>query len=136
MGERKNESYKVPEGYFESLRTRLRAIPSETDGCGTETVTVWDKTRPLLALAASIAVMFVCGTAVLKLAESKKADATDCGYAEYAWKITPHTEPYALYDASTEPGSAEDISGDDIVAYLIDTGVSLNQLSYEEQEYE
>lgn len=80
--------------------------------------------------------MFVCGTAVLKLADSKKAAATEYDDAEYAWKITPHTEPYALYDASPAANTADDISGDDIVAYLIDTGVSLNQMSYEEQEYE
>ena len=98
---------RVPEGYFEGLGERLGRIPSE------ETVVeprAWMKLKPYLALAACFAIAFAIGTAILKTTVSKQSP--DLGMED-------------------EDGS---ISEEDIINYLIDTGVSAEQIEFERQE--
>ena len=52
--------YKVPDGYFEDLRTRLSAIPAQE-----KQPTRFQKFAPYLALAACFAVAVVAGNLIL-----------------------------------------------------------------------
>lgn len=131
--ESRNNIYGVPPGYFDSLRTRLRRIPVE-DGTEAEEVTAWTRIRPLVALAASIAVLFVCGTFVLNLAtKSASPSSGESDYMEYAYMITPNTDPYAVYSGAPSVISDASTTSEDVVNYLIETGVSLEQISYANQ---
>ncbi|MCR5519532.1 MAG: hypothetical protein K6F21_04295 [Bacteroidales bacterium] len=57
---RKNNGYNVPEGYFESLRTKLSAIPAQE-----KQPTRTQKFAPYLALAACFAIAVLVGNFVL-----------------------------------------------------------------------
>ena len=56
----KKIEYKVPDGYFEDLRTRLSAIPAQE-----KRPTRFQKFAPYLALAACFAVAVVAGNLIL-----------------------------------------------------------------------
>lgn len=56
----KKIEYKVPDGYFENLRTRLSAIPAQE-----KQPTRFQKFAPYLALAACFAVAVVAGNLIL-----------------------------------------------------------------------
>ena len=56
----KKIEYKVPDGYFEDLRTRLSAIPAQE-----KQPTRFQKFAPYLALAACFAVAVVAGNLIL-----------------------------------------------------------------------
>lgn len=135
MAERMKESYNVPDGYFDALKARLRSIPAKEEAVETVEPTTWMKLRPLVSLAASMAILVVCGTFLLRLSTSVQDREEDYNYAEYAYAITPVTEPYAIYDSALAESVAQSVSGDDIVNYLIDTGISLDQIGYD-VEYE
>lgn len=130
MTDNKNRMYNVPEGYFEGLRTRLSAIPAvENEAAGR--VTVWTRVRPVIALAASFAIMLTIGTLILdKTAGPVKS--SDSEFLDYAYAMIPITEPYSIYDASLAESLYTEVSEEDIVNYLIETGVSINQLGYVE----
>jgi len=125
--------YGVPDGYFESLRARLDAIPStkqEEEVPMTKVVempSLWTKVRPYIAMAAAFLILVTAGTAILKTTTNSITISED-EYMQIA-SILPVTDPYAIYyeDYADEE---EEVSGDDIVNYLIETGVSLEQLAY------
>ncbi len=134
--ESRKNIYGVPPGYFDSLRTRLHRIPLE-GGEEVEEVTAWTQIRPLMALAASMAVLFVCGTFVLKFSSSGTGSPSgESDYMEYAYMITPNTDPYAIYSGAPSVISDASTTSEDIINYLIETGVSLEQISYANQYYE
>ena len=56
----KKIEYKVPDGYFENLKTRLSAIPAQE-----KQPTRFQKFAPYLALAACFAVAVVAGNLIL-----------------------------------------------------------------------
>jgi len=125
--------YGTPEGYFESLRSRLDAIPSEMkgeDAAPTKVVAIpslWTKVRPYVAMAAAFLILVTAGTAILRTT-TKSITMSEDEYMQIA-SILPVTDPYAIDNDSYTDGE-EEISGDDIVNYLIETGVSLEQLAY------
>lgn len=128
MTDNKNRMYNVPSGYFESLQTRLSAIPAMEEEAESR-VTVWTRVRPVIALAASFAILLTCGTLILsKTAGNVKMN--DMEFLEFAYAMTPITEPYSIYDASLAESLYTESSEEDIVNYLIETGVSINQLGY------
>lgn len=125
--------YKVPDGYFDNLRVRLDSIPSALRGeeaSAPETVvempTFWAKLRPYVALAAAFLILLTAGTAILKTT-SGRMNISEEEYFQLA-SILPVTDPYAIY--YDEYAEDDELSGDDIVNYLIETGVSLEQLAY------
>ena len=87
---RKKLPYSVPEGYFESLATRLSSIPSRESSRSRS----FHRVAGALAIAASLAAGVLIGTNI-----SRQKDA-----------------------ASTFQ--------DDIIAYLIDSGTTLEQIEY------
>ena len=124
--------YGVPEGYFDNLRIRLESIPSQMEGEKTAPAKVvampslWTRVRPYMAMAAAFLIMVTAGTAILKNT-SKSMTMTEEEYMQLA-SILPVTDPYAIY--YDDYAEEDDISGEDIVNYLIETGVSLEQLAY------
>lgn len=130
MTEKNNRMYNVPSGYFEGLQARLSAIPAMEAGSENR-VTVWAKVRPVIALAASFAILLTCGTLILNKTAGR-VTTSDNEFLEYAYAMIPLTEPYSIYDASLAESLYTEVSEDDIVDYLIETGVSINQLGYVE----
>ncbi len=122
--------FSVPEGYFDKLQERLERIPSAQNGG--QASSRWNGIKPYFALAAAFAMILTAGTAVLKLTAGKMIDSRMSDYEQIRMAdLIPVTEPYLVYLKSD--GDSE-ISEDDIEAYLINTGTSLEQISYYEYE--
>lgn len=114
----------VPEGYFEGLQARLSAIPQQQ-----ETVTRWVRFRPYLAMAAAFAAIVVGGTALLRQTAQPASGLTYDDLMGYA-QLIPTTNPYMIYDEEYM-GEEEAYTEEDIINYLIETGVSLELVAYE-----
>ena len=118
-------SLEVPEGYFNSLKSRLESIPqSETPRQG-----VLRQVRPYLALAASFAAILIVGNAVLRGTagiDGSNNDLEEPGYAE----LISVTRPDIFYNALEAEIEKEDISDEDIINYLIESGVNPEHLAY------
>lgn len=117
--ERHNISARVPEGYFDDLRTRLQAIPQEYSGTSRNISGRWGRIAPYAALAACFALMVAVGTAVLKhtVPESAISEEEELFYAGLA-----HTSQGNLeYDLEEY---ADPVSDDDIINYLIESAES------------
>ena len=113
----------VPEGYFDSLKTRLSSIPSEPHAHSG----LWSRVRPYLALAASFAAIVLIGNAVLKDTVRSRTSDPLLGADSYA-DIISITNPEFLYD---EAGfDFEELSDEDIINYLIESGVRTEHLAY------
>ena len=117
-------SYGVPDGYFNDLKTRLAAIPEET----TVNPGIWMRVKPYAALAACFAAILLAGNALLRNTASNQQPA-DQSYTEatYADMISI-TRPEIIYSAMEY--EHEDISDEDIINYLIETGATMEQLAY------
>lgn len=115
-------SCKVPDGYFDNLKSRLSSIPaSKTVSPG-----LWMRVRPYAALAASFAAILVIGNSLLRNTASQpnEGDYSDASYAEMISLVSPET----IYNVM-EYGQ-EDISEDDIINYLIESGIRTEHLAY------
>ena len=114
-------SYRVPEGYFDDLKSRLESIPEGR----TVSPGLWMKAKPFLALAASFAAILVIGTAVLRTTSKTQSSdwLNEISYAE----MIALTNPDVLYDAYEY--EHEDISDEDIINYLIESGATMEQLA-------
>ena len=132
MKEIKN-TFKVPEGYFDSLQKRLETIPSEHPVVQTPVVTVpfWNKVRPYVALAACMLMAFAVGNFFLGR-NHIPADA-EYAYPDYYYMadLIPVTNPYAIYDdAPMDLYVPESSSEDDVVEYLLSSGTSVDYIAY------
>ena len=123
-----NTTFKVPEGYFESLQDRLGRIPSEQ---GSKDGGIWTKVRPYVALAACFLIAFAIGTAILSTTASRTDP--DQLYKEtiFAEMVSvPQPDAYII-------GLEEEIStlsNEDIIDFLIETGVSAEQIEFAREE--
>lgn len=116
--------YNVPEGYFEGLRAKISEIPDREPE-----VTVISRVRPYFALAAAFVSIVVAGTAVLKVTSgvSQVEEMSALDKMQMA-DIVPVTDPYSIYCGLQE----ESITHDDITAYLINSGTTLDHIEYYE----
>lgn len=122
--------FSVPEGYFDELQTRLEKIPS-VQNAG-QPVSRWNGIKPYIALAAAFAMILTAGTAVLKITTEKVLENPTSEYEQMRMAdLIPVTEPYLVY---LKGDDESDISKADIVAYLIDSGTSLEHINYYEYE--
>lgn len=116
--------YKVPEGYFDNLNARLLSIPTpETERSNTKSL--WELSSPIIALAASFALLLVGGTFILRTT-TPNPSFEEMDFLEYAYSMIPNTEPYSALDYTLAESLAPSVSEDDIVNYLIETGVSMD----------
>ena len=118
----------VPEGYFTDLKARLGSIPERSivrQG-------PWSSVRPYLALAASFVAIAVISTAVLKNTTKSQSPDQFLNEDSYA-EILSITNPEILY---SEPEfEMEELTDDDIINYLIETGVRAEHLAYAGNQY-
>ena len=122
---RQKNNYTVPEGYFEGLEERLSRIPRAS---APAEITPWGKVRPYLTLAAAFAALVVSGTAILRNTVRPADGMSEEDLLGYVGLI-PATDPYLLFEEEW----SEAYSDEDIVNYLIETGVSLEQLAYAQE---
>lgn len=117
-------SCKVPDGYFDDLKSRLSSIPAEK----TVSPGLWMKVRPYAALAASFAAILVIGNSVLHNTASRtQSSEGDFGGATYA-EVISLVSPESVYNAMEYEQEA--ISEEDIINYLIESGVRTEHLAY------
>lgn len=118
----------VPEDYFDSLKSRLESIPSaKVSHPG-----VWAGMRPYLALAASFAAIVLIGNALLR--DTVKNQPADPFYSEDSYAdIISITNPELLYNESEF--DMEELSDEDIINYLIESGVRTEHLAYAGDQY-
>lgn len=123
-----NATFKVPEGYFESLQERLGRIPSGQDSLDGG---IWTKVRPYVALAACFLVAFAIGTAILRTTASRTDP--DQLYKETIFaEMVSVPQPEAYFFGLEEETST--LSNEDIINFLIDTGVSAEQIEFTREE--
>lgn len=110
---------KVPEGYFEDLKARLDAIPAAPRALGPV-----QRMKPYLALAACFLAFLLVGNAVIRGTAEKSAEVDF--YNEFTYAGLLQTDEYL----STEAGTQDTISNDDVVNYLIDSGTPAELIEY------
>ncbi|MGN1219714.1 MAG: hypothetical protein ACI4TU_02095 [Candidatus Cryptobacteroides sp.] len=114
--ELKKMPYEVPEGYFESFKaSAARPQRKKTD--------IWHKVYPMATMAAMLVVMVTAGTFFLK----KATPAQEMSLEDYiicsGMDIT--TTSYQTYSSATADAQ---LSNEDIVSYLIYTGMSAENI--------
>ncbi|MBO6248851.1 MAG: hypothetical protein J6N54_08590 [Bacteroidales bacterium] len=119
-------SLEIPAGYFDSLKDRLGSIPtSEAPRQG-----VLRQVRPYLALAASFAAILLIGNAVLSgtvgLDNPQNLDIDEPTYADFISLARPDIVVNAIESQS----EGDEISDEDIINYLIESGVNPEHLAY------
>ncbi len=125
----KKIQFSVPEGYFQKLQGRLETIPEKSAEMKPSR---WSVVKPYLAMAAAFAMILTGGTAVLKMTTDKVIDTRMSDYDEIRMAdLVPVTEPYLVY---LNKSGESDITDEDITAYLIDSGMSLDHISYYESK--
>ena len=120
------EDFRVPEGYFTSLKERLNTIP---DAAGSPVyipaLRLRDRLLPYVALAACFAFLIVIGNTVLRRTTSRNTQDTDPLYAAMLADLIPVTNPYAVF---YEAEQGETLSEEEIVDYLIVSGTTPEML--------
>lgn len=125
--------YEVPSGYFESLQERLAAIPAqhplEQTAGKVVKITFWQRVSPYVALAACFIMAVVLGNFFLSRQPAVMEDVSLQEYQQYLYSdLMPVTNPYAMFDDSYVEDDSP--SEDDIVNYLISSGVSSDMIAY------
>lgn len=111
--------FKVPEGYFEGLRSRLNSIPEQRMSLGPV-----QRIKPYLALAASFAAILIAGNVVLRSTADRITD--DDFYEELGYVSLLQADEYLQSDTARQ----ETISEEDVINYLIDSGASAELIEY------
>ena len=128
---KENNIYSVPEGYFDSLRARLEAIPSQQGTVAPAPVfrmPFYARVKPYLAFAACFVAAFLIGTFILgRMTPVQDGIAVEDYY--YA-DLIPVTDPYAAYGSAPSTYEVDESSEDDIVEYLISSGASIDYIAY------
>ena len=112
----KTMPFSVPEGYFESFRQKAMSARESEAG-------PWRKIYPVLAMAAMFLIMVTAGTFFLRTSTPSEGMSME----DYLVCSGLETSPSAYSTYETQIADAE-ISGDDIVQYLIYMGVEAENL--------
>ena len=122
-------TWKVPEGYFDSLKDRLYTIPEmESER---RRISWFTKMRPYFALAAAFAAILVAGTLILRSTIHSEASEDDIYYNLMVADLIPVTMEYSSLDDGL---SQENVPEEEIIEYLINSGVSERMLAMEEMQ--
>ncbi len=119
----RNASYGVPEGYFNSLKARLEAIPSSRHA----PVGPLRRMKPYLALAACFLTALVIGNTILRNTAAKQT-AQDFYTEVSRADLIPVTQPEEIF--MTAAPAQDTISEEDVIAYLITSGASPEMIEY------
>lgn len=121
----KKSDISTPEGYFEDLQQRLKAIPAAAPAREPSKVR---RFAPYLAYAASLALLVAVGNFILR--KSTAPAVAEDPYWDYIAYLSDALDPDGCWDYDSPQ---EDLSNEDIVNFLLAENVSLEQLvSYEE----
>lgn len=115
-GNLKETPFSLPEGYMESLRKELKTIPQRN----TKKISIFNRIIPYVSLAAAFAMIVTIGGFILE-----KTTQQDLSYEDYIVFSDDMTNTL-LYD--TDELYADALSDDDIIEYLIYTGVEIEEL--------
>ena len=108
----------VPEGYFESFQSRI------TERTSTTVEGPWQKAIPIMAVAASLALLLAVGSIIRDLFNPTE-DITCEEYIMFSDNLIS-TEMYE--DSKTEQYADAEIMDEDIVNYLIYIGAELESI--------
>lgn len=115
-GNLKEMPFSLPEGYMESLRKELKTIPQRN----TKKIPIFNRIIPYVSLAAAFAMIVTIGGFILE-----KTTETDLSYEDYIVFSEDMTNTIFY---NTETQYAEAFSDEDIIEYLIHTGVEIEEL--------
>ncbi len=142
----KKMPYSVPEGYFESLGEKVRGrIALETVPQGAKAgrrFTFPTRLIPYLSAAAAVAVVVAIGLTLGSLGRKSvipEDGLQDSDYVFYYTEIIPVTDPESIYYSYNSDSDTyavddlvyDDMSYDDIIEYLIESGVDVNTLIHD-----
>lgn len=112
--ELKDNPYSAPEGYFDSFRDKMtRRVPSEE-------TSLWKRTIPYLAMAASFALLLTAGSLVL----DKMTPDGEISQEDFIIFSDNLINTYLYDDESTLQMADAELQNEDIIEYLIYTGIS------------
>ena len=115
------KAFNVPEGYFEGLKARLGDIPEQG-----MTLSLTQRLKPYLALAACFATLLIAGNAALK---GTTGGAAGDEYSEIAYAYLSQTIQAEEY-LQSDFAERDTITDEDVINYLIDSGASAELIEY------
>lgn len=107
--------FNIPEGYFEETRTE---IMSKTSGHASKGL--WSKVAPYASMAAAFILMVTGGRYLLE----KSTESDSMTYEDYV----VHSEYHISTEYSTKEDSLEVVEDEDIINYLIYSGITAEVL--------
>lgn len=122
----KNRPYSVPDGYFDDLQSKLSEIPHMPG----RKASGWQMVQPYLALVICFCSILVLGKLIMNKAGSLP-EASDSIYEQLIYAdMIPHAEPDAIFYTEQSAAGSDYIAEDDVIAYLIETGTSIELIDY------
>lgn len=121
-GKLKEMPFSTPEGYFDSLKKNLKAIPLQQSAPAK--VIQWKRTTRFAAAAAATAAILIVGSIIFE--KPQQYDFyEDEDYIAYSEDMTNTIfMDYELY------AEADELTIDDIIEYLIYTGTELEDIEH------
>lgn len=114
---------RVPDGYFQDLQERLLSIPEEQTSRKVHLA-------PYFAYAASIAVMVLAGTFILR-----KSTVTQEEESSEEWSYVSYLAQSLDPDGATYQWADNTPSDEDLVSFLVNDGLTLEELVSYEEDY-
>ena len=122
----KHSDIQVPEGYFQDLQQRLQAIPSEQ----AQSPRGIHRLAPYFAYAASIAILALVGSFIVRRTAVSNQEDTIAQWS-YVSYLAQSLDP----DCATYEWTEDAMDDDDIVNYLVNEGLTLEEIAYYEEGY-
>lgn len=117
-----NKDIRVPDGYFQDLQERLLSIPEQAS----RKVHL----APYLAYAASVAALVLAGTFILRQTAVTKEEESVAEWS-YLSYLAQSMDP----DGATYQWTEDAPTQEDIVSYLVNDGLTLEELVSYEEDY-
>ncbi|MBQ9185172.1 MAG: hypothetical protein IJ151_04805 [Bacteroidales bacterium] len=125
----KQNPHITPEGYFSDLKSRLHNIPDVQ-----EMPSAWQRVKPHLAMAAAFLAIVTAGTAILRNTAGNPALSTTDVYSQYELAQLVRTPSPYLYDEDTYEEEVSEPTEEELIEYLISTGVTIENFEADENE--
>ena len=124
--ELKKNPYGLPDGYFDTLKKDLikcsepqKVVP----------ISIWARLAPMLAMAATFALLVAAGTFYLR------NSAATPGLTEEDWYVfSDQYSDFAIYESGSEQYADLGMDDEDIIEYLIYTGVDEHIIELSKQQ--
>ena len=111
----RQQPYSIPEGYFDELKSSLKTIPVQNRR---------RRFQPWIWTAAAAAAILIAAGSFFLGRYSNEDDLTEEDYIAYSEELTG-----IIYDEGTEQyADASSMTEDEIIEYLIYTGVEIEEL--------